>query len=84
MAKVIKHDGGEVDAHRARGFLVLRDGADGEAELGAIEQKLQADDHQRRRRASISTLSSRRLKPPRSIELRGSRAGNGFGLAPCG
>jgi hypothetical protein len=34
--------------------------------------------------ASISTLSSRRLNAPRSMEFFGSSAGNGLGLAPCG
>ena len=40
-----QHDGGEIDAHGARGLLVLRHRADGETELGPVEQELQPDDH---------------------------------------
>ena len=78
-----EHDGGEIDAHGARRFFVLRDGANSQTQLGAVEQVLQPDDH-RTPAASMSTLSSRRLNSPRSIELRGNSAGKGFGLAPCG
>src|SRR5262245_50766506 len=41
-----QNDGGEIDAHGAGGFLVLRDRADGEAKLRAVEQVLNANDHQ--------------------------------------
>src|SRR3974390_3257749 len=38
-----EHDRREVDSHRARGLFVLRDGADGETELGAIEEQMKTE-----------------------------------------
>src|ERR1019366_3501356 len=40
-----KHDGSEIDAHRARRLLILRDSADSKPKLRAVEQELQTDDH---------------------------------------
>ena len=78
-----QHDGGEVDAHGARGFLVLRHRADGEAELGAVEQELQADDHQHAGRQHEDVVEPQ-VEIAEIDRLAGSSAGNGFGLAPCG
>src|SRR5262245_8639642 len=42
-----EHNSGEIDSHGACSLLVLRHGADGETKLGAIEEQLQPNNHQR-------------------------------------